>query len=170
MAEYHTIDLGRLTLKAGEARRLDLALPDEQLSLGGQTYTVSHPDKARVDISRTLSGYALRLRFRATLAGPCMRCLTDSSFGFEIESREIDQPADADEELMSPYVDMDVLDVGAWAHDALMLELPQTLLCREDCLGLCPVCGVALNDAGPDHTHEAEPDPRWAKLREIELD
>jgi len=43
------------------------------------------------------------------------------------------------------------------------------LLCRKDCAGLCAVCGENLNAAGPDHRHEAEPDPRWAKLRELEL-
>jgi uncharacterized protein len=170
MAEYHTIDLGRLTLKAGEAKRLDIELAGDRLLLGGQTYDVDHPEKARLDVSRTLSGYAMRLRYAATLTGPCMRCLTPATIETEIDTREIDQPADNDEELLSPYVSEDILDVGDWAHDALLLALPQTLLCRPDCLGLCPVCGVSLNDAEPGHTHEAEPDPRWAKLRELRLD
>ena len=53
----------------------------------------------------------------------------------------------------------------------LRLALPFQLLCRPDCKGLCPVCGVSLNDADPaEHEHGAEPDPRWAKLRELKLD
>ena len=55
-----------------------------------------------------------------------------------------------------------MLDLHAWARDALALAVPSNLLCREDCAGLCPVCGANLNEAGPDHHHEPEPDPRWA--------
>lgn len=170
MAEYHTIDLSRLALKAGEAKRIDLALARDELALGGQSYQVEHPEKARLDVSRTLSGYALRLRLTAELSGPCMRCLSPLTYRAMADSREIDQPSEADEELISPYVDADILDAGSWAHDALMLELPQALWCRPDCAGLCPVCGVSLNDAEPGHTHQSEPDPRWAKLRELKLD
>jgi len=87
----------------------------------------------------------------------------------EIDAREVDQPEAQDEELRSPYVDGDELEVGRWAHDALALALPLQLLCRPDCSGLCPVCGVSLNDADPaEHQHEQGPDPRWAKLRELQ--
>jgi uncharacterized protein len=65
-------------------------------------------------------------------------------------------------------VDEDVLNVGALAHDALALALPQQLLCRADCAGLCPVCGVSLNDAAAGaHDHPVAPDPRMAKLGEL---
>ena len=60
--------------------------------------------------------------------------------------------------------------VHAYLRDALALALPTQIVCREDCLGLCPVCGENLNEAGPDHAHEREPDPRWAALRELKLD
>jgi uncharacterized protein len=79
----------------------------------------------------------------------------------------VDQPSTDEEELASPYVDGDELDVAAWAHDAIALALPQAILCREDCAGLCPECGIPLNDIEGEHTHEREPDPRWAKLREL---
>ena len=59
-------------------------------------------------------------------------------------------------------------EIGALAHDALALALPQQLLCRADCAGLCPVCGESLNDVEPgSHDHPKEPDPRFAKLREL---
>ncbi len=63
-----------------------------------------------------------------------------------------------------------MLDLRAWARDALALALPAQLLCREDCAGLCPVCGIDLNAAGPDHAHERTPDARWAKLGELKFD
>jgi uncharacterized protein len=168
----NTIDLDRLALKAGQGRRMDLAVAAEGYTLGGQDYAIPGDELAvRLEISRTASGHALHLTFRGALTGPCMRCLADSRFEFDVEAREVDQPGSADEELRSPYVDGGVLDLAAWAHDALALTLPQTLLCREDCRGLCPVCGVSLNDVDPDqHVHEEQLDPRWAKLRELRLD
>jgi uncharacterized protein len=67
-------------------------------------------------------------------------------------------------------VEHQVLDLHAWARDALALALPATLLCRADCAGLCPVCGENLNSAAPGHAHEERPDPRWAKLSEIRFE
>jgi len=166
-----TFELASLHLDPGAGRRLELGIAIEPLELGGETYTVEpDPVPARVDVSRTNGGgYALRLAFEATLAGPCMRCLEPASPAMKVEAREISQPGGG-EELDSPYVEQGVLAVAAWARDALALALPATLLCRPDCAGLCPVCGVDLNAAGPDHDHPSEPDPRWAKLSELKLD
>jgi uncharacterized protein len=166
-----TFDLGGLRLTTGEGRELDLSVGLDPLSLGGERYA---PTPAVVpvhlSISRTTgSGYALRLRFEATLAGPCMRCLEQAAPGFAVDAREVSQPGEG-EELQSPYVEAEVLDLHAWARDALTLTLPSKLLCREDCAGLCPVCGADLNAAGPQHHHEQASDPRWAKLSELRFD
>ena len=168
MTEGQSIDLARLALRSGEGRRLDFDLVVDGLELGGQAYEVEpKPVPARLDISRTASGHALRLAFSAEVDGPCMRCLGPAAVKVDVEAREVDQRGAADEELRSPYVDEEILNVGAWAHDALALALPQQLLCRDDCAGLCPVCGESLNDAEAGaHDHPSEPDPRFAKLRE----
>jgi len=167
----HDLDLASLRLHSGEGRKLDLPVRIEALELGGERYG-AEPDEvtARLDVSRmTGEGYALRLRFAATLAGPCMRCLKAARREIEVDAREVDVPGEG-EELCSPYVREQVLDLSAWAHDAFALALPTQVLCREECLGLCPVCAVDLNEAGPEHGHEREPDPRWAKLRDLKLD
>jgi uncharacterized protein len=53
----------------------------------------------------------------------------------------------------------------------VVLALPAQPLCREDCAGLCPVCGESLNDADPEaHNHPSSGDPRMAKLRDLKLD
>jgi uncharacterized protein len=166
-----TFDLGGLHLGAGEGRRLDLAVAIDAFELGGERYLVT-PDAipVRVDVSRTTGdGYALRIRFEATLSGPCMRCLEPGSPVFLVDAREVSQPG-AGEDLQSPYVEAGVLEVAAWAREALALALPTQLLCRPECAGLCPVCGVDLNNAEPDHHHDPEPDPRWAKLSELRFD
>jgi uncharacterized protein len=185
-----TFDLGGLRLSTGEGRRLDLAVGIEPFSLGGERYLVApSPVPVRLDISRTTGdGYALRLRFEASLVGPCMRCLEPASPVFTVEAREVFQPNeararrevggrrldhqhdDSDDELISPYVEDGVLDLHGWARDALALTLPANLLCRDDCAGLCPVCGANLNEAGPGHQHEREPDPRWAELSKLQFE
>ena len=195
-----TFDLGGLRLSTGEGRRLDLAVAIEPFLLAGQRYPVEpSPVPVHLDISRTTGdGYALRLRFEASLVGPCMRCLEPASPLFIVDAREVSQPnevrahrqahdvrvhggesagraharqqEESDDELVSPYVEEGALDLHAWARDALALALPANLLCREDCAGLCPVCGDNLNEAGPDHHHDRDPDPRWAALSKLRFE
>lgn len=170
-APIDSFDLNGLRLTSGEGRRIDLEVRIEPFELGADTYAVEPAVvPVRLDISRTAGpGYALRLRFAAALQGPCMRCLEPADAAFDVDAREISQPG-AGEELDSPYVEAGVLDIGAWARDALALNLPRAILCRDDCAGLCPVCGANMNSAGPDHHHDAEPDARWAKLSEIKFE
>ena len=163
-------DIGALRLSSGEGRRLELEVPVDGFEFGGQRYAIPGEQvDAVVDVSHTTNGYSLRLRFNTELEGPCVRCLEPAGQNVEVDAREIDQPGGG-EELSSPYLDGDELDVRAWARDALALALPTRIVCREDCLGLCAVCGENLNEAGPDHAHEREPDPRWAALRELNLE
>ena len=170
-AETHDFDLAGLRLSAGEGRRVELEVPIDPLELGGERYAVV-PARvpAVLDVSRMMGGgYALRLRFSAGLSGPCMRCLEEAEPSFEVESREVDRPGGG-EELDSPYVREETLDLASWARDAFALAVPVKVLCREDCAGLCPVCAADLNEAGPEHEHASELDPRWAKLSELKLE
>ncbi|MEA2418820.1 MAG: hypothetical protein QOE60_1026 [Thermoleophilaceae bacterium] len=165
-----TFDVGALRLSSGEGRRLDLDVPVAAFDFGGQRYAVSGEQvQVRLDVAHTTTGYSLRLRFEAALEGPCMRCLESAGHQVGVDAREVDQPGGG-EELRSPYLEANELDLKAWARDALALALPTQIVCRDDCLGLCAVCGENLNQAGPDHAHEREPDPRWTALRELNLD
>lgn len=166
------IDLARLSLAHGEGARLDLPVRLDSLELGGQTYASTADElRTRIDVSRPSNGHAFRLRFPLRVEGPCVRCLEDAAVEIEVDAREVDQSDTDDEELRSPYVVEDKLDLGRWAHDAAILALPARILCRPDCAGLCPVCGEPLNDANPeDHKHDTGSDPRWSKLKELKLD
>jgi uncharacterized protein len=166
------IDLSRLALAHGEGARLDLEVRLEPLELGGQTYVpAAETLRTRIDVSRPSNGYAFRLRFPFRVEGPCMRCLEAAAVETEVDAREVDQADTDDEELRSPYVIDDRLELGRWAHDAAVLATPTRILCRPDCAGLCPVCGESLNDADPrDHEHDTATDPRWAKLNELKLE
>ncbi len=148
MASKYHIDLAHLALavraRAGASRARSSRRPSSSASSIPRG-TVPY----RLDVSRTAAGHAFRLRFDGdphrtlhALPGRCRREV-------EVDAREVDEPGGGDEELISPYVDGDVLDVGSWAHDALILAAPPQILCRPDCAGLCPVCGESLNDADP---------------------
>jgi len=110
-------DLGRLRLSSGEGRRLTLGVRLGDFDFGGERYAVEPPlVDATLDISRmTAGGYALRLRFDAGLVGPCMRCLEAAAPVTAVDVREVHQPGGG-EELTSPYVDGEELDLRAWAH------------------------------------------------------
>jgi uncharacterized protein len=166
------IDLSRLSLAHGEGRRIEVPVALDPFELAGQTYKANPASPTvRLEISRPSGGFAFRLQFPVHIEGPCMRCLEAGALDLEIESREVDAALTEDEELRSPYVEDDELDIGRWAHDATLLALPTRFLCRPDCAGLCPVCGVSLNDADPaDHEHEQPTDPRWAALKDLKLE
>ncbi|MSO40610.1 MAG: DUF177 domain-containing protein [Solirubrobacterales bacterium] len=171
-AQPGIVDLERLALPSGGAATLEFTAEPSPITVGNEAYAA--PDErppARLDVSRTSSGYALRLRFASRLVGPCVRCLEPAEAGFEIDAREVDQPGSDDEELLSPYVGDGSLDAGRWLQDAIVLEMPAQPVCRPDCAGLCVVCGEPLNDADPEaHRHGEAGDPRMAKLRDLKLE
>jgi uncharacterized protein len=113
----------------------------------------------------------------AIMQGECGRCLDPVSAPLQVEiqelysypesgpyatgSRSSGGRSDDDDEIPS-LVD-DLIDLEPVLRDALVLALPMSPLCREDCPGLCPDCGEQLADLPEDHSHDAV-DPRWAAL------
>jgi len=171
MPAYTTeLDLAGMRLSSGEGRRIELAVVIDPVELAGERYLpIPKPVAVKLEVSRMVGhGYALRLSLQAELQGPCMRCLRDAAPSIDVSAREVDRPGGG-EELESPYVKGEILDLAAWARDALVLAIPAQVLCREDCAGLCPECAADLNETGPEHHHEAIRDPRWSKLSELEL-
>jgi uncharacterized protein len=82
------------------------------------------------------------------------------------ERRDEHEEQPEDEELY--HLDGDLLDLEPAFRDAVVLALPMSPLCRDDCPGLCSECGVPLAEAGPDHRHEDAADPRWAALKQFD--
>ena len=162
-----TLNLRTLKLRSGEQFVDEREIQLEPLELGGQRYLpVPETVQADLAITRASTGTVFELRFRNRLHGPCYRCLADAVLELPISAREYHATNPDTDELRTPYLDEDRLDLSAWAHDALALELPDKILCRADCAGLCPVCGKNLNDEPHEH-EEAESDPRWSALAEL---
>jgi uncharacterized protein len=163
-----TFNLRQLRLRSGDQFRDRVEVEIEPLVLGGQEYA---PEPALVPadltVTKASSGTVMSIAFHVRLEGPCFRCLADAALEVSIAAQEYQaaKPGD-DEELRSPYVADDLLDLSAWAHDALALDLPDKILHDPDCAGLCPVCGKDLNTE--PHTHEEQHgDPRWAALEAL---
>jgi uncharacterized protein len=163
-----SFSLRSLRLRPGEEYRDAKEVELQPLVLGGQRY-LPVPDKVDADllVSRVSSGTVFELRYSARLHGPCYRCLSDAVLDVSVSAREYQatNPGEADE-LRTPYLADDQLDLSAWAHDALVLALPDQILCRPDCAGLCPVCGADLNVQPHEHDDQ-ELDSRWAALSEL---
>jgi uncharacterized protein len=161
-----TIDLRSLRLRSGEVRRQHVDVELDPYVLGGQRYeTVPHAAPAELEISEVSGGTVFLLTLAAQLSGPCMRCLGHAEVGIPISVREFHDPdAGPGDERRSDYVVDDRLDLSAWARDSIALELPEQILCRPECAGLCPVCGKDLNVEPHEHD-ERELDPRWEVLQ-----
>ena len=163
-----TFSLRRPRLRTGEQLREKVEVEIEPLVLGGQDYR-SEPALVPSDltVTRAGSGTVFELSFRVRLEGPCFRCLADAALELPIRAREYQAASPgSDPELRSEYVHDDVLELSAWARDALALALPDKILHDPECAGLCPECGKDLN-VDP-HVHEQKRgDPRWAALESL---
>src|SRR5690242_12668882 len=160
-----------------------------------QARTVPAPDDLRLELIEVPAGadVALEVRFEAVsegvlatgtaiapLAGECARCLTPLTSSVTVGFQELylyaegrhdkhdkhDEQEEQDDEGLY-HLDGDLLDLEPAFRDAVVLALPMSPLCREDCPGLCAECGVPLADAGPGHRHDAAVDPRWAALQQL---
>jgi uncharacterized protein len=123
-------------------------------SLGGIDYEVAG---GGIDLDLVVSRVGRRMTLRgegaATVQGPCQRCLEEASLDVPVACVEYvadgESVAGDDEAYVRGYV----LDLERWVRDGLAEALPPQIICRDDCRGLCAVCGANLNDAGEGHEH-----------------
>jgi uncharacterized protein len=134
------------------------------------------PIVGRVTLSNVGEYVRAQGQLRTVVRFACSRCLCPVSYPLEIELdetcalTEMDAPSayretDEDAEPI-PIVDDDVVDLSELVRQSLVVAVPSTVLCREDCRGLCPSCGCDLNEQSCDCERE-KTDPRWAALREL---
>jgi uncharacterized protein len=150
--------------------------------------TVHAPDGLKAGLVEVPSGaeVTLDLRFEAVsegvlvtgsavvpVAGECARCLDPLTSATEVSFQELyrylPDPGTDESDDEERFLDGDRLDLAPAFRDAVVLALPLSPLCRDDCPGLCPECGVRLAEAGPDHGHGDDLDPRWGALRQLDI-
>lgn len=163
-----THELGR---RPGAMRRVQLTVPaPADLGLGGVVGVPAGADlELDLRLESVMEGVLVSGTARATLAGECARCLDPVAGEIDVDVQELyAYPGRARDNGAGPdageveMVEDDLVDLEPTIRDAVVLALPQAPLCRDDCPGLCPQCGVRLAD-DPGHSHETT-DPRWAAL------
>ena len=148
--------------RPGEMREksIDVSVDDE---MGNAVIGVRKGTKLHIDarLEALHDGILVSGEVDATADGECVRCLIDVSIPVEVEFAELF--AYSFDEAFDYTVQDDHVDLEPLVRDAVVLALPFQPVCQEDCLGLCPECGVRLLD-NPGHEHDAPVDPRWAAL------
>ena len=152
--------------RPGEMRERQLDIPTPE-RFGNAVIGV--PEGAPVHLDLRLEalhdGILVSAQVDARATGECVRCLTDVEHPVEVDIQELF--AYSEDEAFEYQVQDDHVDLEPVVRDAVVLSLPFQPVCQEDCLGLCPECGVRLLD-NPGHEHEEPIDPRWAALAALE--
>jgi uncharacterized protein len=163
------IDTRELGRRPGSMRRVQRAVPAPEY-LGIDMIRV--PTGAELDLDLRLEsvmeGVLVSGRVTAPLVGECGRCLEPVTSTVEVELQELyayPESEAGEEDEVSRLVG-DLIDLTSTLRDAVVLALPLSPLCRDDCPGLCAECGARLADIDCGHS-QAPVDPRWAALTEV---
>ena len=176
---FNCADLPR---RAGEMREYEITI-DAPETLGIPLFGVPQGDPIDLDlrIEAVDEGILASARVRALAVGECTRCLdrveqeVDEDFHelyiYESDprskqSRRREAEVIVDDEDPVSVMQGDYIDLEAPIRDAIILNLPVNPLCDEDCLGLCPGCGVKWVELPEDHGHD-QIDIRWAGLEKL---
>lgn len=117
-------------------------------------------------LEEVTEGVLVTATVKAPLVGECARCLDEFTSGIEVNFQELFAES-VEEAAEDGYVlEGDLLDLEPALRDAVVLELPLSPLCAEDCAGLCSTCGIRLADAEPGHAHEGDGGV-WAVLKNL---
>jgi uncharacterized protein len=166
------VDTTKLPRQPGATRALNRVVP-APADLGLELISVPEGSDLELDLSLTSvsEGVYVSGTVRGSLTGECGRCLNEIGKSFEVSLAELYAYADSTTEETTDEDEVgrmqgDLINIEPAVRDAVVLTLPTNPLCRPDCPGLCPDCGVHFDDLPADHNHEAV-DPRWAALRNL---
>jgi len=134
---------------------------DVSLRLGDST--VKGPIVVTGVVTGTIDGVQARFRVAANARLTCVRCLTE--WERQLETESLQHFSVTPDEDGYAIVDKEI-DVGSVATDELALSIPATPLCREDCKGLCPICGTDLN-SDPCDGHGEDSGSPFAVLKDL---
>jgi uncharacterized protein len=164
------VDTTKLPRQPGATRALKRVVP-APADLGLELISALEGSDLELDLSLTSvsEGVYVSGDVRGSLSGECGRCLDEISEPFEVSIAELYAYEDSTTQETTDEDEVgrmqgDLIDLEPAVRDAVVLTLPPNPVCRPDCPGLCPECGVHLDDLPADHTHE-DVDPRWAALR-----
>jgi uncharacterized protein len=141
------LNLDDLGLRGGQRHVCTYTIEIAPVTLGGAKYEVVVPDGVTVSVDRIAGGFMVHLEMSAKAFGPCGRCLRETGIEVVAEEEEF-VPTTAGgwaESDSSPFVTDMLVDVSGLSREALVLAMPERVLCSEKCKGLCVQCGTDLN-------------------------
>lgn len=125
--------------------------------------TISGPMEVSGTVRGTVDGVIARFEVAADIDLTCVRCLTEWTDRLETEgSQHFAKTPDED----GYAIEENAVDVSGPATDELALAMPAAPVCRENCKGLCPICGTDLN-SDPCDGHGEESDSPFAVLKDL---
>jgi uncharacterized protein len=169
------LDTRDLPRRPGAMRKIVRDVPAPE-SLGVEMIGV--PAGATLDLDLRMESVSEGVLVTGTVTGPvegeCGRCLRTINDTVSVTVQELyayphsitDETTDEDE---IGRVQGDLIDLEPAVRDAVVLALPTNPLCRDDCPGLCPECGVQLDEVPADHSHQ-QVDARWAALSKLKTE
>jgi uncharacterized protein len=141
------LNLDDLSIRAGRRHVYTYPADIAPVVMGGVEYEVTVPSGVEVGVDRVAGGYLVHVNVAAVISGPCMRCLEATAPKLTAEEEEFVPTATGEwiESESSPFIEGMIVDVNALGREALVLAMPDQVLCSADCRGLCPQCGADLN-------------------------
>lgn len=146
-----------------------------ELSWGQADDCLTGAIELRLHLESVVEGILARGTLEFATQRPCARCLTPQSARYDVDVAELfvdprrREEGDEDDPGYEIVDDLTAIDLSTLIRDTVVMSLPLRVLCSDDCAGLCPVCGSNRNDEDCGHRPEQAPDPRWAKLSELNL-
>ena len=162
-----TVGVADLLSRPGQTRHEELEAVLDGLEVLGSHVPEGAPVTLDLELQSVNEAIVAKGTVSAPWTGECRRCLTTVDAVLTADVMEIFEDELVEGETSK--LDHDRIDLEPMAREAVLLELPLAPLCKDDCAGLCAECGADLNE-DPEHAHERAPDPRWAKLRELNLE
>jgi len=161
------IPVTNLLRRPGASRTVEAQGTLTDLRGPGAEVAADQPITVDLTLERVSEGIVVRGTITTRWDAACSRCLVPVGGELLVHAGELyeRQPLDGETYLLG---DDDVVDLEPLIRDALTLELPAVPLCRSDCQGLCPNCGVDHNLASCE-CDNSEPDPRWDALRSLDF-
>ena len=149
----------------GTSREIDQRI--EATDLGIDDERVSGPVHVDLEVVSNVDGVVVAGDISIPWTTACRRCLTDVTGIVVVDVDEVYQDEVVDEEAFA--IEGDQIDLAPAVREYVLIEVPDGPLCRDDCAGICPVCGADRNEiaCGCDTSVR---DERWAALDDLELD
>lgn len=139
-------------------------LAQEFLALDeGDTFVIAGDMEYEFTAVQVSGGILVSGNCRVPVHTSCGRCLKDFDFDLELADAQL---------FFEPAPETEELDISEDVRAELLLELPMNPVCREDCAGLCPVCGVDRNEkvCSCENCGNTEKVSPWSALDGLQLD